>query len=75
MRLKKLKLRRLNKRVVKLSVVFAHTCRRLVRFPIIPDKLPDKDWLGAPLQNKEKRKKEQKLTGLISFHDETRATP
>ena len=27
----------------------SHTCRRFVRFPIAADKVPDRDWLGAPL--------------------------
>lgn len=27
----------------------SYTWRRFVRFPIAPDKLPERDWLGAPL--------------------------
>lgn len=33
-------------------VSFPYTWRRLVRFPIDPDKVPERDWLGAPLQAK-----------------------
>lgn len=37
----------------------AHTCRRFVRFSIAGDKVPERDWLGAPLQReKEKVRKE-----------------
>jgi len=31
------------------STRISYTWRRLVRFPIAPDKLPERDWLGAPL--------------------------
>ena len=38
---------------------WSHTCRRFVRFPIDGDKVPERDWLGAPLQReKEKVRKE-----------------
>lgn len=30
----------------------SYTCLRFVRFDIIPDKTPDKPWLGAPLHTK-----------------------
>lgn len=34
----------------------SYTCRRLVRFEIFSERVPDKDWLGAPLQIWEKEK-------------------
>lgn len=34
---------------------FSYTCRIFVRFPIAPDKVPDRDWLGAPLKNQERK--------------------
>lgn len=58
---------------------WSHTCRRFVRFPIDGDKVPERDWLGAPLHreksksesekgNAEKEKEKEKemiiLTGL-----------
>ena len=33
----------------------SYACLRLVRFPMAPDKVPERDWLGAPLQKSQER--------------------
>ena len=35
----------------------SYTCPRLVRFPIDSDRVPERDWLGAPLKQLERERK------------------
>lgn len=38
----------------------AHTCRRFVRFSIAGDKVPERDWLGAPLHREKSKSESEK---------------
>ena len=44
--------RKLQQKPIKKWKIFPHTCLRFVRFPIAADKVPERYWLGAPLQKK-----------------------
>lgn len=39
---------------------WSHTCRRFVRFPIDGDKVPERDWLGAPLHREKSKSESEK---------------
>ena len=48
----------------------AHTCRRFVRFSIAGDKVPERDWLGAPLQREKEKVRKEKRLPMIGEGDE-----
>lgn len=56
-----------SKKVPEVLWMITHTCSRLVRLAILPDRVPDKPWLGAPL----KRGRPRLINGAATKEDDT----